>query len=289
MVIDQQTQIRINRFIQKMPPLPLTVSKVLEVTRNPKTDAKALNDVVSLDPVLTGKVLKLVNSAYYSLSNQVTSLVRAIIMLGINTVKNLVLSTAVISTVKKAENFNALDMDSFWKHSIGVGVISKKLAQSMKIDPKKLEEYFVAGLLHDIGKIPLNAEVSDEYIKAISYARQNKAQFSIIETEFFGLNHADIGIRISELWKLNKPLHYTIQYHHAIDDCPDEYREFVAVISLANIIACRSNIGFAGDSVPAQDEDKLMEITQLKWKDIEDVESSAEDAIKKAMIFLNLI
>ncbi len=289
MIIDEKTQIRINRFIQKMPPLPLTVSKVLEVTKSPKIDAKQLNDVVSLDPVLTGKVLKLVNSAYYSMSNQVTSLVRAIIMLGINTVKNLVLSTAVISTVKRSENFNALEIDSFWKHSIGVGVIAKKFAQSIKIDPKKLEEYFVAGLLHDIGKIPLNAEIPDEYVRTINTARQNKKQFDEVETELLGINHNDIGLRISELWKLNKSLQYTIQYHHKIEECPDDFKDFVAVISLANITANRHEIGFAGDTYPNKDEEKLMEITGLKWKDIEDVESGADEAIKKAMIFLNLI
>ncbi len=98
-MIDQRTQVRLNRFIQSMPPLPITVSKILEITKKPNVDAKELNSVISLDPVLTGKVLKLINSAYYSLPNQITSIVRAIVMLGINTVKNLALSTSVLSTI----------------------------------------------------------------------------------------------------------------------------------------------------------------------------------------------
>ncbi len=86
----------IQTYISKMPSLPITVSKILQIANDPKTSPSDLNQVISLDPVLMGRVMKLINSAYYSLNNQITSLVRAIIMLGINTVKNLALSTAVL-------------------------------------------------------------------------------------------------------------------------------------------------------------------------------------------------
>ncbi|MCG8568825.1 MAG: HDOD domain-containing protein, partial [Spirochaetes bacterium] len=145
-MIGQKEQIKINRFIQAMPPLPVAITKILEVARDPNVDARKLNDIISLDPVLTGKVMKLINSAYYSLPNQITSIVRAIIMLGINTVKNLVLSTAVISTMNQQKNFTSLDMQGFWRHSICVGAMAKQFALIQKIDPKVAEEYFVAGL-----------------------------------------------------------------------------------------------------------------------------------------------
>ena len=95
----------IRDYIDRMPSLSTTVTKVLEVCNKPNTAPNDLNKVISLDPVLTGNVLKLINSAYYSLPNQITSLARAIIMLGINTVKNLALSTAILGTLKSSQSF----------------------------------------------------------------------------------------------------------------------------------------------------------------------------------------
>ncbi|OHD21837.1 MAG: phosphohydrolase [Spirochaetes bacterium GWD1_27_9] len=288
-MLDQATLTKINRFIQNMPPLPTTVSKVLEIARNPKADAKELNNVISLDPVLTGKVLKLINSAYYSLPNQITSIVRAIIMLGINTVKNLVLSTAVISNVKNKNNFNSLDMEAFWRHSICVGVISKSFALKQNIDSKVVEEYFVAGLLHDIGKIPLNSVIPEDYLKAITYSHQNKVSLIDTETKMFDINHSDLGFRIAELWKLNKNLTDAIRYHHNIDEADAENKKFVATISLANIVTNSIEIGFSGDKHPEKKEEDIFNIIGLKWTDIYDAEETAANALKKAEIFLNII
>jgi putative nucleotidyltransferase with HDIG domain len=287
-MIDQSTQVKITRFIQNMPPLPTSVSKVLEIAKNPKVDAKELNNVISLDPVLTGKVLKLINSAYYSLPNQVTSIVRAIIMLGINTVKNLVLSTAVISSVRDKKNFNSLDMESFWRHSICVGVMAKSFAAKQNVDSKVLEEYFVAGLLHDIGKIPFNSVISEQYLQAIAYSRQNKVPLHSVETKFFEINHCDLGYRIADLWKLNHNLTSTIRYHHNIEEA-DELKKFVSTIALANLVTNSLEIGFGGNKFPDKNEEEIFGITGLKWSDIDDAEQHAEQALKKAELFLNIV
>ena len=142
----QQQENTIKDYIDRMPSLSTTVTKVLEVCNTPNTSPNDLNRVISLDPVLTGQVLKLINSAYYSLPNQISSLARAIIMLGLNTVKNLALSTAVIGTLGKQESFKSLPMDSFWAHSICVGVTAKLLAGMKNVPTSEREEYFVAGM-----------------------------------------------------------------------------------------------------------------------------------------------
>lgn len=287
-MIDKRKQIQINRFIQNMPPLPISVTKILEITKNPTTTAKELNNVISLDPVLTGKVLKLINSAYYALPNQITSIVRAIIMLGINTVKNLALSTAVISTLKVANNFNALNTDAFWRHSICVGAMAKYFAKKSGINIKSLEEYFVGGLLHDIGKIPFNAIIPEDYIKAITRSRQEKKSLHIIETEMFGINHCDLGYRIAELWKLNPNLSNVIRYHHNFNEVDEINQKFVALTELADLITTKSEIGFSGNSCPKDREEEIFAITKLSWDDVDEAENNAEDAIKKAKIFLQI-
>ena len=118
---NQEARLRkIRKFVNKMPSLSTTVSKVLEICSRPDTAPNDLNKVISLDPVLTGQVLKLINSAYYSLVNKVTSLTRAIIMLGLNTVKNLALSTAIIRSVGQTKKSKVLPIQKFWAHSIWV-------------------------------------------------------------------------------------------------------------------------------------------------------------------------
>jgi c-di-GMP-related signal transduction protein len=177
-MLDQKTQVRINRFIQNMPPLPISVSKILEIAKDPTADAKKLNEVISIDPVLTGKVLKLINSAYYALPNQITSIVRAIIMLGINTVKNLALSTAVISTIKKDSNFQALDMDAFWRHSICVGVIAKEFAKKLGVDN------YAPALIEAVEEIEaILAQITQNYPIGTEEQQQAAAQQACIELE----------------------------------------------------------------------------------------------------------
>lgn len=119
--------------------------------------------LISLDPGLTGRVLKLINCACYSLPNKITSLARALIMLGLNTVKNLALSTAVVGTIGKENFFQSMSMDQFWTHSICVGVTAKILAVKKGIAVQMGAECFVAGMLHDLAK--LKDTVADEVEK----------------------------------------------------------------------------------------------------------------------------
>ena len=147
---------KVRNYISKMPSFSNTVTKVLEICNDPNTSPNDLNRIISLDPVLTGQVMKVINSAYYALPSKITSLTRAIIMLGLNTVKNLALSTAALKSLGGAESFQALSMEDFWVHSICTGVTAKSLAVIKGMPVAQREEYFVAGLLHDLGKIPLN-------------------------------------------------------------------------------------------------------------------------------------
>lgn len=272
-----------------MPPLSVSVSKIMELSRDPKVDAKKLNDVISIDPVLTGKVLKLINSAYYSLPNQVTSLVRAIVMLGINTIKNLVISAGVMTTINNKNNFSALDMEAFWRHSLCVGAMAKFFAARERIDQKFTEEYFVGGLLHDIGKIPFNTVISEHYREVISYSTDRKIPLHDVETKNFEINHCDLGLRIAELWRLPPNIKSSIRYHHNLHDIDEQdQKKFVATICLANITTNRAGIGFSGNGTPDSNEDELLEITGLKWSDIHEAEKNAETTVKKAEVFLKL-
>ena len=238
---------RIQAYIARMPSLSTTVIKVLETCNDPKASANDLKRVISLDPVLTGRVLRLINSAYYSIGRPISSLTRAIIMLGINTVKNLALSFAILDNLKGKSSVRSFSMDEFWTHSLCVGIIAKSLATLKRVPPGDREEFFVAGLLHDLGKLPLQKQFSDEYDQVWENSRREQNTLFRSEINFFGFDHCEVGCMIAEKWRLGLSLVESLSHHHHPDQSSETTREFVSIVSLSNQLANDLNIGNAGD------------------------------------------
>ena len=276
---------KIRLFVDKMPSLSTTVSKVLEICSRPDTVPNDLNRVIALDPVLAGQVLKLINSAYYSLMNKVTSLTRAIIMLGLNTVKNLALSTAIIRSVSQAKKSRALPIRAFWAHSIAVGVMAKLLAAGRGLSLAEREEYFVAGLLHDLGKIP----IGDEYTEVLARVETAQEPLVTVEQQVLGLDHEEVGAMIATKWKLNAVLTDAICHHHAPELAAAAHRDLVATVALADFYVCLFDIGDAGNHYPDPSRlESLLAQCQLAWDDLVDLAASVEAEIRKAEIFLQI-
>jgi putative nucleotidyltransferase with HDIG domain len=286
--MNEELSERIDRYIRSMPSLPTTVAKVLEVCNNPQTSPADLNHVISLDPVLVGRVLKLINSAYYGLGQQVTNLVRAIIMLGINTVKNLALSTAVMGNLSSKKDFQGLNMEGFWRHSLCVGVAAKILARQRGTDPKQVEEYFTAGLLHDIGKIPLNAVLSKEYMLTVSVADRERISLFRAEEKTLGMNHAQAGAMIVKAWRLEGPVGDAIVNHHHYEGYSGEHGNILGSVVAANRFASVMEIGFAGDRYPEKTPAAVREALRLEQNAFDGIEETVNGEIEKAQVFLKL-
>jgi len=279
---------KIEKYINTMPALPVSVSKVVEIANNPATSPVDLNKVISLDPVLMARVLKLINSAYYGVSTKVNSLVRAIIMLGINTVKNLALSSAVIDTIGKKQQFRALDPQAFWRHSLGVGVTSKLIAKKRGVESAKLEEYFIAGLLHGIGKIPLNNVLSDEYVEAMSFADRQKTPLYLAERQVFGFDHTFVGARIGEAWKLGNAIQDTIKYQLRPSEYEGQYEDIVNTTHASIYFVTIAEIGFSGDRYPERASEHALKVLQIDETYLDEIEDEVEAEIQKAEVFLRL-
>jgi HD-like signal output (HDOD) protein len=276
---------KIERYIQKMPSLSTTVGKVLEICSRIDASPNELNKVISLDPVLTGQLLKLINSAYYSLMSKVTSLTRAITMLGMNTVKNMALSTAIIQSVAGSSKSKALPTVKFWAHSIGVGVCAKLLAIASGVSVQEREEFFIAGLLHDLGKIPFG----DEYIQVLSIARQEQRPLVAVEREYLGIDHQEVGGLIAAKWMLSENMTSCITCHHDVDRVADANRARIAIVSLANLYINIHDIGYAGDPFPDDSNtEALLEAAGLEGSQLAFISSAIEDEIYKAQIFLQV-
>ncbi len=279
----------INGYIEKMPSLPTSVAKILEVCNDPKASPADLNRIISIDPVLMGKVMKLINSAYYGLNQEITSLVRAIIMLGINTVKNLALSTAVLGTLGKTLKSQALNMDGFWRHSLCVGVTAKLIATQRKVDKKILEEYFIAGLLHDIGKIPLNNRLSEDYVQVMALSDRELLSLHNAETQVFTLNHSDVGGMVVSNWKLGDEIQDAIRFHHTPLTYEGKHKALLYTVTMANYFANVVEIGFAGDRYPEKLSPEVTDYLQMDIAFLEDeMEVRVNAEIEKARIFLQV-
>ena len=278
---------KIDDYIGKMPSLPVSISKVLEVCDNMNVSPADLNYVISLDPVLVGRVLKLLNSAYYGLNQRVTNLVRAIIMLGINTVKNLALSSAILGTLPVNKNPKGINIEGFWRHSLCVGVTAKLLAKKRGIDSKFHEEYFTAGLLHDIGKIAINAVLADDYLLTVSSADRDKIPLLKAEDKDLGFNHCTIGQKIASSWKLGGPVEDAIIYHHDMN-YTGNYADILRCIMLANYFAAINEMGFAGNRNPEKPAPQIWDSLGITEKIFTEIESVVNEEIDKAKIFLKI-
>ncbi|MBF0100418.1 MAG: HDOD domain-containing protein [Desulfobacterales bacterium] len=275
-------------YINKIPALPSTVTKVIQLCNHEATTPMDLKKIISLDPVLTGKILQLINSAYYGFSQEITSLVSAIIMMGMNTVKHLVLNMAILSTLNRLTHPFALNLDKFWAHSLGVAVVSKWIAEKRNIPSDHTESYFIIGLLHDIGKIVLSNQIAQRYLETIEYASTHQLPLYIAENNLLQFNHTDIGKLIVERWKLSSDICDTITYHHQPFHYTGTHKDQIYTVILANSLINMLDIGFSGNAFPEDIPIDILEFLDIDLPQLDKIESMVFSEIDKAKIFLTL-
>jgi HD-like signal output (HDOD) protein len=210
-------------------------------------------------------------------------------MLGVNTVKNLVISSTFAGTLAGKRVSRGLDMESFWRHSLCVGISSKFLARERGIAPGLREEYFTAGFLHDIGKIPLNRILAGEYLLVVKAADRERKSLYRAEDDTLGLNHCAAGAMIVESWKLTGPVGDIIIHHHRYAEKADSpYRDILFTVAAANYFAVGSEIGFSGDRWPEEIPPLVWEILGIGPDMFDYVAAEVNREIDKAGIFLML-
>jgi len=201
-------------MVDKIPTFQESVHRILSLTTSADCSPKDLVQVIEYDPILTMKVLKLVNSAYFGLSQEVTSVNHAVVYVGINTIKNVAISVATTGALPKT-NKAGLNMNQFWAHSLAVGVIAKLLAENKGVGKNEQANYFVAGLLHDIGKVLFAHFLPDDYQQVLQKAENENLPIHQVEKQLLGFDHSEIGAMVAEKWQLPAELVSSIKFHHA--------------------------------------------------------------------------
>jgi putative nucleotidyltransferase with HDIG domain len=207
--------------------------EVNEMLRDYNTSIKELSQTIQKDQAMVPRILKLVNSAFFGFRSKISDISRAVVVLGFNSVRNVIISVSIIDAFSGKEALEDFDIKAFWSHSVAVAVTSKYLAGETHLQAP--EDAFTGGLLHDIGKVVLALYFQDLFRKVWASAGENKLSFYDAENREMPITHAQIGARLAKKWQLPQGLVDTIRYHHAVSKSADDLN-MLMIVYVANII-----------------------------------------------------
>ncbi len=219
-----------------LPSLPGVAMRVLELSRDANVSLSSLGDAVQPDPALVTKVLKTVNSSYYGLSSPCPSIHRAMSMLGLNTVKSIVLGFSLVDFTKSlGSSAGTFDMQSYWRRTIYTAAGARAVAKHIR--KVEAEEAFVGALVADIGMLASLAALRDEYVRVTQDAPEDHDELVAIERQLLSFDHAQVGKELASKWRLPPQLVSCIAFHHQLDLAKPEHLDLVRCVSLGRYLA----------------------------------------------------
>ena len=257
--------------LQDLPPLPAVVMRVMQTINDPTTSASDLNRLISGDQALASKVLRLVNSSYYGFPRRISTITHAVVILGFNTVRNLTTSLGVFNAFDSRGEKTALDRDAFWAHSLASATAAGVIARRKGVAAKSIEEVFVGGLLHDIGKLFLDQFFPDQYAITLKLAKAARISVWDAEKTALGVGHALVGKRVAEKWNLPPSLTSMVTLHHQ-PAFAKEHFEITAIVHAADRVARKVGLGSGGDDLVPQLAPEVQQWLNLAppvWESIE--------------------
>jgi HD-like signal output (HDOD) protein len=264
--------------------LPEVTARIVTTVEDPKSTASQLHKIVGHDPALVTRILKVVNSAFYGLPGQIGSVERAIVLLGLNAVKNIAVAASLgqlFRGVKLCEGFTAKDL---WTHCIAVAVTARELGKQSSLPIA--DEAFLAGLIHDIG-ILVALHVYPEKLKQVcDRTKAENGDFCQIEREICGVDHQQLGMGLTEHWKFTRPCQMVAGYHHHPQDLADNTRVLVLLVNIADTIVCKQNRGFNLTALQQNLDPALIEEAGVSMAIVEKTQEKIGDLISNAMSIL---
>ncbi|MFQ6007522.1 MAG: HDOD domain-containing protein [Candidatus Zixiibacteriota bacterium] len=286
-IVDNKVK-RVVSNIRNLPTPPIVFHQMEKVINSPKATAGQVAAVLSEDPAMSAKVLKLTNSAFYGLSREVDSVKQAVVIVGLEAIKNLVLSASVLDMFK-GKNLDQESQEEFWRHSLATAVCGRILAEKVKsrgvVDP---DSAFSAGLLHDIGKMVILCFLPEEYtlFKRERHINRDDPDYEI-EQQVLGYNHAHIGGHLAAHWKLPARLGDAITFHHhpQLNDRDDP---LVYLVHIANYLAqktfCHQESSYLSRSL----EPSVLEYMLISESDMDEYGEALRKEYLKAETFMQL-
>jgi len=227
------------------------VSSIIKIINDPDSTAKDIEEIIQVDPPLTARVLKVANSAYYSPQNKISEIDQAVIWLGFNTVKELILSQKVCKIFEKDEEYEGYSRPSLWRHSLAVALMGKMIYR--REFGERGEDAYVAGLLHDIGIISVDQFLQEGFKKALKAANDTQENLYCAENNIWGFNHQDVGKKITLNWSLPEEYVMSIGYHHNPDEVETKYCKITNTLFVANYYCQIKKIGYCDAPYPDEE------------------------------------
>ncbi len=216
-----ETVHEVKNLVQKitdLPALPTMLATLNRLMADPRTSADTLGKALSTDPALVSKVLKLVNSAFYGFPGRIGTISQAVIILGFSSIRNLVLTTSIMQMFGTKGQKQGFDVEAFWKHSLQTAGLARQLA--LEKGQAYIEEAFIGGLLHDMGRMVLSQKLPAEFEKVMTAASKTGVRLRQAEQVILGTTHSEVGAWLAQKWNLPAPLIDVIQFHHAPQNAP---------------------------------------------------------------------
>jgi HD-like signal output (HDOD) protein len=283
------------RFISEkiiaLPTLPTIVAKMMELVDNPKTSARSLARLIKGDQVLTAKILKLANSAYYGFQREVSTVNLAIVVVGFDAVKDMGLSVSVLDNFKDPGESGYFDISKFWEHAISVGMGASMLSRQHR--PEYSNDSFAAGLLHDIGKFIINQYLHEDFMEIMERVHEDDMDLLHAETVVLDTTHDRIGGWLAEKWNMPFSIVEAIEFHHN-PYLAKRHQPLAALVKLADYLSRYAKFGMSGHKAEPVLADEDREIFRSMDIDIseESLQGIAEDFIvnmEQAHTFLDII
>lgn len=273
----------IDQAMDRMGSLNHTLPRVMQVTNDINSSAREMVRVIQMDPVLTARVLRVANSAYFAMQEPVSNLRRATILMGMNTVRNLALATAVRNSFEIRSDCTVSSED-FWRYTVGCAVLSDLLARRAVISRAEAEEAFVIGILHPIGRALLIQHFPVEYNQVIAQAKDQKTSTEHQEKKVFSLDNHAIGLNMVDRWKLPPIVADGISFQN--EPHKSSLRS-TRILSIAIHHIKKNRIGFCGDWIPHPISDEVYESLSLTKDGVTAlVEENLEEELAKAADFI---
>ena len=227
--------------VDDLPTIPIVATKVLQLLDDPDVSVEEIADLMLSDQVMTARVMKLINSPVYKPTQEITSLKRALVYLGLRHVRELALTTSVINAFDGTSG--ALELNAFWEHSFGVGMVSKIIAQ--KIGYQDLEKAYIAGIIHDLGEVFLSNFLREPFLEVLEYIKVHPVKLVDAEAELLGTTHCEIGLCMARKWNFPDAYCDVIAYHHNPGEATVD-PILCAIVNLADLFCTVRELNYGG-------------------------------------------
>ncbi len=275
--------------VRSLPPLPAAVEKVIRMADNPEVDPNEMAIIIHNDSSLTARILRVANSSFFGLSRTVGTVSQAIMILGFQGVKNLALGMSVLDRLQPRQRTSSLPIEDIWRHSMAVASAARMMTARTGLSEP--EEAFVAGLLHDMGKLVLMNNFGEEWELLLEIDRAQEKRLYQLEKEAFGMDHAEVGFVLCEHWNIPAKMSRIIAEHHL----PPKRKQTVGeedvlcyAVQAGNSMAKIAQIGSSGDS---HVEGTLLEIVdseKLTKEGLRQILLALPEEVSKTEAFLKM-